>query len=38
MSDDWTTVSPQAEKEEEKVEFEIENEAGSYLIKKGGRS
>jgi len=29
MSDDWTTVSPQAEKEEEKVEFEIENEAAS---------
>lgn len=27
MSDDWTTVTPQAEKEEEKVEFEIENEA-----------
>lgn len=29
MSDDWTTVSPQAEKEEEKVEFEIENETAS---------
>jgi hypothetical protein len=27
MSEDWTTVTPQAAKEEEKVEFEIENEA-----------
>lgn len=27
MSDDWTTVTPQAAKEEERVEFEIENEA-----------
>lgn len=26
MSDDWATVNSQAEKEEEKVEFEIENE------------
>lgn len=27
MSDDWTTVKPQAEKEEDRVEFEIEENA-----------
>lgn len=32
MSDDWTTVTPQAAKEEERVEFEIENEASQEEV------